>query len=376
VVLRSCHRYVAEASLREGRRLGELALGPDLGPAAEWSHLEGVRRGALPALAHHGPGVVEPVFDEADGPPYVAGIRVRFDAADPAYEAPVVPWDYFHHWVEASAARLVHDGTLEANASFVYRICAFPRQGSDAPGTAPADRADQACLPCAPPAPLALGRAALAPRRAQAGRACQAAWDDHDFPVFVHAAVLDEAAEMARAAGERETGGILVGHLHRDTESTEIHAEITAQIPATEARAGRARLEFTAETWSAVSDALALRRRGELWLGWWHSHPYFCQRCDPAQRRRCALSRPFFSREDCELHRSVFDTAFSVALLLTDVGEARLRRDWFGWRHGAIAARGCYLLSPGTAASPAPHTAGSAAPAARVLSLNEEDHEH
>ena len=37
--------------------------------------------------------------------------------------------------------------------------------------------------------------------------------------------------------------------------------------------------------------------------------------------------------------------AFSVALLLTDVGEAGLRRDWFGWRGGAIAARGCYELA-------------------------------
>jgi hypothetical protein len=204
---------------------------------------------------------------------------------------------------------------------------------------------------------------------------CEGAWNDQDFPLFVHPGVLDEAADLARTAGDREAGGVLIGHLHQDTHSHEVFAEVTAQIPASLADAGHAHLGFTAETWSAVSDALALRQREEFWLGWWHSHPFFCARCPPERRRDCPLSRPFFSRADCEVHRVVFDAAFHVALLLSDVGDESLRADWFGWREGQLAARGGYLLPGDTVHLPATMPGGDAPPAARVLKIEEDQHE-
>lgn len=367
MVLRNPYRYVAEASDREGQRLGELVLEPDFAPAAEWSHWEGVRRG-LPARAHHGPGVVEPVFDDALGPPYLEGFRVRLDDTDSQHTPPLLPWRYFQPAVEAAASRLVQDGRLQDGESFVYRVCAFPIPGAKRP-SAPAVIDE-------PPAPLALEPVPLAPRQLGATRLGQNAWNPADYPIFVRPGVLAGATELARAAGERETGGILIGHLCRDPHSAEIHAEITAQIPARRAEAGHAHLSFTPETWSAVSDALALRRRNEVWLGWWHSHPFFCRRCDPARRRLCALSRPFFSRDDCELHRAVFDAAFSVALLLSDLGEAMLRYDWFGWRQGIIAARGCYRLADEATSIAVPQAQTVTTPPARALSVKEVPHEH
>jgi len=360
--LRNQHRYVAEASARDGRRLGELLLAPDFTPAAEWSHFEGMRRGALPARAHHGPCVIEPAYDESRGPPYVAGIRVRFEAAHQAHESPLIPWSYFQQCVEGSAKQLVEDGTLRAGEAFVYQICAFPAHRQEpthttAPGVPIGEDSR----------PLALDCAALAPRRARAARMCEVAWNAGDFPLLVQPTVLSEATELAHAAGERETGGILVGHLRRDTATSEVYAEVTAQIPATHAQAGSARLCFTAQTWSAVSDALALRNRNEIWLGWHHYHPFFCRDCDRVQRDRCALSRPLFSRDDCELHRTVFDAAFSVALLLSDTGEESLSYDWFGWRHGRIATRGCYLLPRDGAAIPGEYMGRGSVPAARVM---------
>ncbi len=366
MALRSPYRYVAEASDTEGRRLGELALTPDLEPAAQWSHLQGVRAGALPAHAHYGPGVVEPVYDERRGRPYVEGIRVRFDAGPSNGPVPVIPWSYFQQSVERSATRLVDDGKLEAGERFVYRICAFP-DGTDhiLASTSRTIVDDEA------PAPLALEPGDIDSLVARAARLCKAAWHDADFPVFVHASLLDEATQMARDAGDRETGGILVGHLRRDTSKPEIYAEVTAQIPAKHARPGYARLSFTPETWSAVSDALALRKRNEIWIGWWHSHPFFCSRCDVERRRVCALSSPFFSRDDCELHRAIFDTAFSVALLLSDTGRDQLDYALFGWRNGMIAARGCYLLSRAANLTEALHVDGGGAAAARVLAVRE-----
>ena len=368
--LRARHRYVAEASDHDGRRLGELVLAPDFTPAAEWTHLQGVRLGAFPAFAHHGPCVVEPVYDDTCGQPYIAGIRMRFEAADPTYEAPLIPWSYFQQCVEGSSKQLVADGALWAGQAFVYRICAFPVHGGEAAST-PASKIAVEQMSTL----LTVEQASLAPQLAGAQRMCEQAWNTLDFPVIVQPSVLEQATELAHAAGEHESGGILVGHVRRDTASPDIYAEITAQIPATHAHAGPTHLRFTEQSWSAVSDALALRGRGEIWLGWHHYHPFFCRRCDAAQRRHCVLSRPFFSREDCELHRTVFDAAFSVALLLTDIGEESLSCDWFGWRRGRIAARGCYLLSRDGASILNAH-AGTGTMPARVLDVSEEDYEH
>ncbi len=366
MTLRIAHRYAAEATDREGRRLGELVLVPDFAPAAEWSHWHGVRQG-LPARSHHGPGHVEPVFDPTLGQPYVSGIRVRLDGVDPANDAPPVTWRYFRPAVENASAQMVRAGTLKAGESFNYRICAYPL---DEGTTAQASTEDDD-----PAAPLALGSSPLAYWVSGATHLCRGAWHDQDFPVFVHPMVLDQVAELARTAGDHETGGVLIGHLHRDTQSREVFAEVTAQIPASLADAGHAHLGFTAETWSAVSDALTLRRRHELWMGWWHSHPDFCARCAPERRRNCPLSQPFFSRADCEVHRTVFDAAFHIALLLSDVGEGSLRADWFGWREGQVAARGVYLMPGDTVRLPAALPGGEAPPAARVLNVEEDRHE-
>ncbi len=68
----------------------------------------------------------------------------------------------------------------------------------------------------------------------------------------------------------------------------------------------------------------------------------------------------------------MFDAAFSVALLVSDIGEDSFSYDWFGWRHGRVAARGCYLLSRDGAPIPATHTEGGSTRTARVLSVSEE----
>ena len=54
-------------------------------------------------------------------------------------------------------------------------------------------------------------------------------------------------------------------------------------------------------------------------------------------------TKPFFSQDDRALHRAVFQGAFNVALLVSDLGDD-LSVDLFGWRGGEIAQRGFYLL--------------------------------
>jgi hypothetical protein len=163
--------------------------------------------------------------------------------------------------------------------------------------------------------------------------------------VFIDASVLAEAAELARQADDVETGGILVGQLHRDTELTEIFARVNAQIPASHTRSSRTSLTFTPQTWAAVRAAIALRAQDEIYLGWWHYHPHFCKNCPAERRGNCVLSKPFFRDEDCALHRTIFGRAFDIALLLSELGGSEPSYDLFGWRQGMIVARGFHALS-------------------------------
>jgi hypothetical protein len=66
--------------------------------------------------------------------------------------------------------------------------------------------------------------------------------------------------------------------------------------------------------------------------------------------------RPFFSRDDVALHRTVFPGAFNIAVLLSDFGEPDLRCDVFGWRFGMMMSRDFYLTGPAATehALPAP----------------------
>ena len=106
-----------------------------------------------------------------------------------------------------------------------------------------------------------------------------------------HVAVLDEARELTLSVTGKETGGVLIGQLHRDPGLGVLFAEVTAQIPARHVEANATKLSFTAATWTEVQAALDLRTRGESMLGWWHSHPVreWCKDCPEEKRRQCSL---------------------------------------------------------------------------------------
>jgi hypothetical protein len=152
--------------------------------------------------------------------------------------------------------------------------------------------------------------------------------------------------DAARAAGNRETGGILIGHLHRDAEAAELFVEITAQIPVAHAPAAVNKLTFTPETWTAAQNAVDLRRNQELFQGWWHSHPVheWCKNCPPERKAACPLAKGFLSGDDCQLHRTVFPKAFTTAMVVSDVAEDRdVVHTLFGWRRGAIERRSYHI---------------------------------
>jgi proteasome lid subunit RPN8/RPN11 len=85
------------------------------------------------------------------------------------------------------------------------------------------------------------------------------------------------------------------------------------------------------------------RPAGEVFAGWFHSHPDFCSPdCPPAKRAVCPLRVPFLSEADLLLHAAVFPAAWSVALLVTDAGDARIPA-LYGWRDGIVRRRGFHI---------------------------------
>lgn len=332
----SAYQYTIDLLAEDGQLLGQVPAAPDWEPALEWAIFAGVRRRQLPAVTAAPTGEIEPIWHPQRGRPYVSGFRALIPADGSGTVSSDIPTAYFRTLARKASATLVEKGTLRDGEFFRYEVCAFPAP----PGAPNPSRAGELSVEELP-RPLALDETPLARFLGASVRSGEVAEDDP--PVFVPQHVLDEAVALSRQAKDVETGGILVGKLHRDRDLPEVFLEVTAQIPAQHALSHATKLTFTPETWAAVAAALALRRRGEMMLGWWHFHPDFCRNCPLERRRQCRLSSPFLSAEDVHLHRACFGRAYQVALLVSDSTVTGLTWSLFGWRRGMVELRGFHM---------------------------------
>lgn len=326
---RQSYRFALEHFAPDGRSLGLTPVAPDFQPAREWAYFAAVRRGALPLATAPADGEVAPIWSAELGPPHCSGIRVG-DCDFPSA--------YLLDLAQQRAAEYVEAGELARGDAYLYRVCAYPAECDELPAAELAFGAEA----LAEPLPVAEGALDALLAHSDAIDAS----DPQDAPVLVAADVVSECCELARRSGDVETGGVLVGRLHRDRLRPEVGVEVTAQIPARHAEARGASFAFTPETWAAADAAIALRGAGELTLGWWHSHPWFCRACPPERRSACAFARPFFSAEDIHLHRTCFPRAWSLALLVSDLPDAGPTPALFGWRAGQVVRRGFRRLRP------------------------------
>ena len=341
------YQYTLDILGQDGRQLDRVVLAPDWRQALAWVHLEGMREGRLPPVTAAVPGVVEPVWDGRAGEPIVAAFRAVIPTPGEGEVAREIPRAYLGSLVRQASAKLIDAGVLKAGDLFRYVISAFPATNG---AVAEEPQAGGFSVEeVVRPLPLAEAPlAALLDRSAVAGPDEPA----DPVPVFLPHRVLDEAMESARQAGDVETGGVLVGKLCRDSAgragaTREIFVEVSAQIPAPHTRSQSTKLTFTADTWAAVRAALALRRREELMLGWWHFHPDFCRlrNCPPERRARCTGASPFFSAEDVHLHATCFPSAYQIALLISESTAAGgMTWSLFGWSQGMVTARGFHVL--------------------------------
>ena len=279
---------------------------------------------------------IEPLWNEHSGPPKVRGFRAMAPGSDVSMEFPLT---YFSPCAERVACERVRRGELETGDLYEYSVLAEPRR------TEPAPRRRAITIETTSPA-LSITPAALQPlmnRSLLMG-------SDHarDVPAFIHWNVLEECSLLTRRAGAMETGGVLMGRIHRDDAGGDLFLDVTAQVPAA-AEGELTRLSFTADTWNQMQCEINRRCTTEIWLGWWHSHSFTkAQRPEISSlstpRRERSIATAFLSEEDLLLQRTVFPRAYSLALLVTDSPMSGMSWSVFGWRRGAIKPRGFHLL--------------------------------
>ena len=332
------YRYTLQLYRADGAALGQAAVEVDWEPAREWARFQAVRRCGTAAIASGAVSEPEPLWHESMGAPFIEGFRMTVALPGGGECASDFPVRYFNALASAASARLVESGALKNGDRYQYAAAAFPNGAAGRAAEAQAFQVEEE-PPELPVAGAEIGRylrdSALVGQEEAA-----------DLKVFVPDYVLEEAVLLAREAPGRETGGVLVGHLRRDPEISDIFAEVTAQLPARHTVSEAAKLTFTPATWTGIRAALNLRRRGELMLGWWHSHPVrdWCPECPPEKKRRCRLARDFYSEHDMALHRAVFPAAFTIGLVLNGLGGDDATFSAFGWRRGMLEPRGFRVL--------------------------------
>lgn len=325
----------------------------DWDPLQESVRFVALQRGIAASQALSLDCTATPIWSAERGEPYVGGIRVSARATGAAELSVDFCTNAFSSLASAAATALVTEGVLTDGEVYRFLPMAFSQSNAaDAPLLLGRLRTRQ----LAPVLPIASG--SLVSFTARATRVESGGEEPgDDCPVFIPESILAEARMLARATEARETGGLLVGHLHRDTGGSGLFLQVTAQLPARHVDASSTKLTFTSDTWTDFRAALALRRRDETMLGWWHSHPVreWCKACPEEKQRACSLRGDFLSGDDRLLHRAVFPGAWNLALVVNDVGYDDPTVSLFGWRRGVLALRGHHILGAAPAASTHPN---------------------
>ena len=147
-------------------------------------------------------------------------------------------------------------------------------------------------------------------------------------PIFIYGDVLDEILDFSQRQLEREIGGFLMGGLYEDGSA---YIEIDQFLPATRTDSAFASLKFTHETWARLNKQIANEFKGQIVLGWHHTHPGF---------------GIFLSHHDLFIHKNFFSQPWQVAMV---VDPRQHELGFFCWTGTDVVNCG-FVLVPGSPA--------------------------
>lgn len=284
---------------------------------------------------------VEPIFADSGAPGRTRGFRVVVEAnAEP--QMLEFGLDYFSSRASRKRAALLREKAIADDVEVFFHLDAFCNDvvplgnGLALSVSEPCDAVPIRESSLADVGPLA-------------------AWDEPDPTdptVLIPQSVIEEAVAETRAAPDREIGGLLLGHIHRDTGAGDLFLEVTACVSAAgTTEATELSVTFTPESFRKARELIRLRDRGEIILGWQHSHPMrFCTECPLPTPPECLRKILFFSTDDVQLMESTFLQPFSLGLLTAvepklDAALGHPPVKLFGWRQAEIQPRGFHVMS-------------------------------
>ncbi|MBX7211048.1 MAG: Mov34/MPN/PAD-1 family protein [Verrucomicrobiaceae bacterium] len=335
-------QFTLEISGPEAQALGQFPISPDWLPVEEALRFEIMRHGDDKPLRADDI-VIDPRWSE-QGAPYVSSLAV----SAPGSPSVAIPVKYFKGEVRKIEAQLVAQEKLKKGDAYTFKTLAYAR--TEAP--APARKGIFVIEDEEVESPVA--EREIAPLVARSTTDDETLESAEALRVFIPQSILDETRGIAEAAGNVETGGLLIGHVHRDPVEPVIFLEVTAQIPAAHTNASVTSLNFSDDTWLAARAAMNIRNRGESMIAWWHSHPskWFCNESCPLEKRlACHLQQSYLSADDLLLHRTVYPKAWQVALLV-NVADAGTTHTAWGWHAGSVRQIPFRVLALAPAAPP------------------------
>ncbi len=257
--------YAVQVRREDGSEVAQVPVAVDWEPAREALRLAALEQGVGPEAAFLLDTELEPVWHSERGQPFLEGV---LGTAPGAGIRRLFPLDYFNDAARSVTRQLISEEKLAKGDLVRCLPVAFAAPAPGAAGTDPAPRSSQGRL-LPPRVPLRSGSVEqLAAESSEPATG--------SLPTFIPETVLQQTAELTARDSGRETGGILIGHLGRDQSTGRLFLEITAQVPAHHTEATSARLTFTPATWTDVRNALTLRNRDEIMLGWAGGIPIRC----------------------------------------------------------------------------------------------------
>lgn len=332
------YRFAVVMFGEDGTNLGTVPAKRDWEPELEWTRFHFQRRGQLGLDGNGSASAVIPLWEHTLGEPYCRGYRIQIEPPEGRPVAADFSNKHFRDLAAAVASRFVGQKKLQEGEFYSYMVVAHP---------APPEQVSASGLSVTNASPSVPARdASLKSFLARATP--NGVMEIDDMPVFVSPQVLKEAVEQTHTQEGTETGGVLIGALWRDLTAGEVFAEITAQIPAEHTSGSNVKLTFTPQSWAAADAALRLRKRGEIYLGYWHSHPVkeWCKgkACTLEAQKTCHLAKDFFSADDEAVMRAAFPRAYNVAIVANDTAFTNISFSMFGNREGITQPRGFYVL--------------------------------
>jgi hypothetical protein len=316
--------------------------------------LQGLRAGVLGAdLSNMN---LEVLAASEGGDERLAGYTLQLSDGDRRYRR-TFPLASLAQVARRPAVRLIEEGKIAEGDRFLFSLSARPAAADDGAATPPAGTFKRRLVPPVfEPAPLA---DYLRCSEVLVGRPLDDAESEQPpVPVFVTESVWDEAHQLARRGGERESAAVWTGRLWRDTASSEIFVTLDACLEAQHADEEQFSVTFSGETWARLRQVLDVRRRRlgrphERFLGSVHGHN-FLPEADDKGRRTCELcataamctrTTAAASAADLEWHRSVF-VGQPWATLLVWGFNAREQEEWrlYGLADATLTPRTLHIL--------------------------------